>query len=97
MHKKVWDKIKSSIKKETPEHAFNTWISPIKAVALNQTDLILEVPNQFFFEWIDTHYKKNIKNKAFDSQGNKINVKYTVSTEKKPIFNIAINHSFIKT
>ena len=88
MHKKVWDKIKSSIKKETPEHAFNTWISPIKAVALNQTDLILEVPNQFFFEWIDTHYKKNIKNKAFDSQGNKINVKYTVSTEKKPIFNI---------
>ena len=63
MHNTVWHAVKKSIKTDIPNHAFNTWISPIKPVALNKDELILEVPNQFFYEWLDTHYRETIKKK----------------------------------
>jgi len=49
-YKTVWQTVKKSIKREMPDQAFNTWISPIRPVALNEDELILEVPNQFFYE-----------------------------------------------
>jgi chromosomal replication initiator protein len=87
MHQSVWNSVRTSLKTEMPEHAFNTWIAPIKSVALNETELILEVPNQFFFEWLDTHYRDIIDKKVMNSRGNKINIKYTVSTEAGRIIN----------
>ena len=86
-HKRVWQTVKKSIKTEIPSHAFNTWITPIKPVALNVDELILEVPNQFFYEWLNAHYKETIKRKAFDGKGEPLNVKYTVSTEPKKYIN----------
>ena len=86
-HKKIWQTVKKSIKTDMPSQVFNTWITPIKPVALNEYELILEVPNQFFYEWLDTHYKDTINRKALDAKGRPLNIKYTVSTEKKRIKN----------
>ena len=87
MHKTIWQTVKKSIKTDMPSQAFNTWITPIKPVALNEDELILEVPNQFFYEWLDTHYKDTIDRKAVNDKGHPLNIKYTVSTEKKRIIN----------
>ncbi len=89
MHNTVWKAVKKSIKTDIPNHAFNTWISPIKPVALKRNELILEVPNQFFYEWLDTHYMETIKSKAINEKGIPLNVKYTISTEKRIIINNA--------
>ena len=87
MHKTIWQTVKKGIKTDMPSQAFNTWISPIKSVALNEDELILEVPNQFFFEWLDSHYKDIIDRKAISNKGQPLKIKYTVSTEKKSIIN----------
>ena len=87
MHKTIWQTVKKGIKTDMPSQAFNTWISPIKSVALNEDELILEVPNQFFFEWLDSHYKDIINRKAISNKGQPLKIKYTVSTEKKSIIN----------
>ena len=86
-YKSAWQTIKTSIKIEMPNQAFNTWIAPIRPVALNEQELILEVPNQFFYEWLDTHYKDTIKRRAVDNYGHPLNIKYTVSTRKNTIIN----------
>ena len=62
-------------------------IAPIRPVALNGDELILEVPNQFFYEWLDTHYKDTINRKAVDNNGHPLHIKYTVSTIKNTIIN----------
>ena len=41
----------------------------------------MEVPNQFFFEWIQSHYKKSIQKQTEEAFGDTINIKYTVSPE----------------
>ena len=47
-----WNKVKVSLKKTQPQHAYATWFEPLVCIGLNGHDLIIEVPNQFFFEWI---------------------------------------------
>ena len=54
-YKTLWNKLKKEIKEITNERMFSTWIEPVKPIALNKNNLILELPNQFFYEWIETH------------------------------------------
>lgn len=40
--------------------AFETWFSPIKIKTTNKNELILEVPDNFFKDWIEAHYLETI-------------------------------------
>ena len=89
IHQEIWDTAKASLKKDIPSHAFNTWIVPIRPVAFSDNKLLLEVPNQFFFEWLDTHYKEIIEKKVVDKKGKRLKIDYTISAETKRIKNEA--------
>ena len=45
----IWKKTKKEIKSKIPDHAYSTWVDPIKLIGFNDNVLRLEVPNQFFF------------------------------------------------
>jgi len=77
----TWNKVKKSLKKSQPQHAYATWFDPLVCIGLNENDLIIEVPNQFFFEWIQSHYKEIIKNEVDKVYGDSTLIKYTVSPE----------------
>ena len=53
-HEALWRDVKDSLSVDLPKHAYNTWLEPILPIAINDTELVLEVPNQFFFEWIES-------------------------------------------
>ncbi len=74
-----WNKIKNSLKTNLPDHAYNTWFEPITFIALNDGEMILEVPNQFFFEWIESHYKTTIEATALTLFNKNIKIKYTIA------------------
>ena len=48
------------LKKKLPGHAIHAWFDPIVAVGFEKESFILEVPNQFSLEWIESHYKEEI-------------------------------------
>lgn len=77
----IWVDIKDSLKTVLPDHAFNTWFEPINLIGHTENELILEVPNQFFYEWIESHYSNQINNTVESLSGKKINIKYTVAPE----------------
>ena len=87
-HLDVWKESKERIKKSQPQHAFSTWFEPIKSIGLSDDDLVLEVPNQFFFEWIQSHYKETIQNEVKKAGGYDLKIKYTVSPEGREEKNI---------
>ena len=79
----IWKKTKKEIKSKIPFHAYSTWVEPIKLVGFNDNVLRLEVPNQFFYSWIQSHYH-NLFMSTFSSLSNlNIDVKYTVSPVQK--------------
>ena len=81
-----WNQCLHIIKEEISPQGFRTWLSPIIPVSYIENTLILRVPSQFFFEWLESHYQdlltKTIK-EVFDPQ---TRVEYLVAStaDKKP-------------
>ena len=102
---KLWEECIYDISKEMNENTLKTWISPIKVIAFNNNVLELQVPNEFFYEWISERYSlllDSVVKKYFDK---KTTIKYTipenVKREKELKKNIGIekisqNINFIK-
>ena len=78
-HETIWKDVKESLIRELPAHAYSTWFEPISSIALNDTELVLEVPNQFFFEWIESHYHGIIESAVKERVQNGLFVKYTIA------------------
>ena len=80
-HKSLWSKILVELKNSQPKHAYSTWFVPIKSIALNNDTLLLELPNQFFYEWIQSHYKQAIERASNVTSKKELEIKFTVSPE----------------
>ena len=80
-HIYIWDKTKSVLKGRLPAHAFETWFEPIKPLNINGTKLVLQVPNQFFSEWVDMHYRKHIVSTLEKLGAGPREIKYVISTD----------------
>jgi len=52
----AWERCLGIIRDNVNWRTYQTWFEPIKAVALNQSVLTLQVPSQFFYEWLEEHY-----------------------------------------
>jgi chromosomal replication initiator protein len=53
---KVWDTCLSIIKDIVEWQHFKTWFEPITPVALKDNVLTIQVPSQFFYEYLEEHY-----------------------------------------
>jgi len=52
----AWEKCLGIIKDNVNWRTFQTCFEPIKAVALEGNILTLQVPSQFFYEWLEEHF-----------------------------------------
>lgn len=61
----VWDNCLKVIKDNINLQSYITWFEPIKPVKLDDHVLTIQVPSQFFYEWLEEHYigllRKTIK------------------------------------
>ena len=53
---KIWSNCLSIIKDIVEWQHFKTWFEPIQPVALKGSVLTIQVPSQFFYEYIEEHY-----------------------------------------
>ncbi len=64
-HVEVWERCLKVIKDNIPLQSFKTWFEPIVPLKLDNNVLTIQVPSQFFYEWLEEHYitllKKTIK------------------------------------
>jgi chromosomal replication initiator protein len=52
----VWDNCLKIFRDNINYQSYRTWFEPIKAVSLENDVLTIEVPSQFFYEWLEEHY-----------------------------------------
>jgi len=52
----AWEKCLGIIKDNVNWRTYQTWFEPIKAVQLSGNVLTLQVPSQFFYEWLEEHF-----------------------------------------
>lgn len=63
----VWSNCLQIIKENISEQSFKTWFEPIVPLRLVNNTLTIQVPSQFFFEWLEENYVHLLR-KAIDSE-----------------------------
>lgn len=95
----VWKKCLTIIKENVTLMTYNTWFLPIRPVSLVQNTLKVQLPNPFFWEWIDEHFSTIVKKTIYDVLGPDGKLSYIIADEKElkkdEIFNSTITPNTI--
>jgi chromosomal replication initiator protein len=82
MHVKTWENCLIYLKEHIPTQSFKTWFEPIKPLALNGDVLTIQVPSQFFYEWLEENYAKVIMEAIRHEIGDQGRLEYSVVMDK---------------
>jgi chromosomal replication initiator protein len=52
----VWNNCLQIIRERIGDQSFKTWFDPIAPLRLKDNVLTIQVPSQFFYEWLEEHY-----------------------------------------
>lgn len=61
MAEQLWTSCKQQLKSILGETSFNTWIAPLAVKKISNQSLILEAPDAFFKNWLETNYLVQIQ------------------------------------
>ncbi|KAA3621926.1 MAG: chromosomal replication initiator protein DnaA, partial [Bacteroidetes bacterium] len=84
-HTSVWDRCLQNIRKNVNGRSFKTWFEPIKPVRLEDNSLTIQVPNRFFYEWLEEHYVSLLRTSIRQELGNKAKLEYQILTNKSSV------------
>ena len=62
----IWEQVKNKIKDKVGKTTYETWFSPIRLKTWDEKNLVLEVPDEFFREWIEAHYSEAVSSVLAD-------------------------------
>src|SRR4051812_17061125 len=80
--KSVWNNCLQIIKENVGEQSFKTWFEPIVPLTLQTNVLTIQVPSQFFYEWLEENYVHLLR-KAIDVElGAAGRLEYSVTVNK---------------
>ena len=79
---KVWEEclgfIKDNLVGSENEKVFTTWFEPIRPIGLDGTTLTIQVPSQFFYEWLEQNYAGLLKNAIGLTLGPQARLQYSI-------------------
>lgn len=74
----LWGECLDYIKSKIPEQAFQTWFDGITASQTKDSEIMLQVPNQFHYEWLDSKYHNLINSAIQKNIGKELKINYSV-------------------
>lgn len=74
----VWDGCLRTIRKNVSPQSYKTWFEPIRPVRLDSNSLIIQVPNKFFYEWLEEHYVQLLKLSIRQELGERARLEYQI-------------------
>ncbi len=77
-HATVWDSCLHAIRKSVNQQSFRTWFEPIRSVRLDGNALTIQVPNKFFYEWLEEHYVSLLKSTIRKELGDRGRLEYQI-------------------
>lgn len=78
----AWNGCLSFIKKNVEEQAFKTWFEPIVPIRLQGDVLTIQVPSQFFYEWLEEHHILILREGIQHELGSHARLEYSVIVDK---------------
>ncbi len=76
----VWDNCLQTIRRNVNGQSFKTWFEPIRPIRLENQALTIQVPNKFFYEWLEEHYVVLLKMTIRKELGDQGRLEYQILT-----------------
>jgi len=80
--KTIWEKLGKHLQESLGKVPFETWILPLQPRA-DGKNMVLEAPDAFFKEWVETHYKQLIEASLQDLTKQEITVAFEIGLQNK--------------
>jgi chromosomal replication initiator protein len=81
-YESVWSNCVAIIKEKVGEQNFETWFKPIIPLCLVETSLTIQVPSQFFYEWLEENYANVLRQAISNELGVTGQLKYSIVIDK---------------
>ncbi len=79
----VWDRCLESLKKDLNRQSFETWFKSTKA-SISENKLKVQVPNEFFRDWIRDHYQPQIQKALKAVHPEQLEIQFEVDPANSP-------------
>jgi chromosomal replication initiator protein len=87
--KLIWKECLNIIKENVPFLTYNTWFLPIKPYELENSNLKISVPNDYFVEWIEEHFNTLLNKTIQQVLGDEGKITYIIiEDDDEPVINI---------
>ena len=81
----VWSSVLNIIRDNISEQSFKTWFEPILPVELQKNVLTIQVPSQFFYEWLEEHYVALLRKTLQRELGADARLEYRIVVENSDV------------
>jgi chromosomal replication initiator protein len=78
----TWERCLLIIKDQISSLSYKTWFQPIIPIRLHEKELTVQVPSQFFYDWLEEHYNTLIRNTVISVLGESGKLYYFVASEE---------------
>ncbi len=78
----AWEQCLEIIKDNISYQKFKSWFEPIEPVKLEKNTLTIQVPSQFWYEWLEEHYYGMLRSTLAKVLGDDGKLEYSVVLEK---------------
>ena len=78
-HQQIWNSCLGVIRENVSESSFKTWFNPIVPLRLRENILTIQVPSQFFYEYIEEKYVHLIGRTLRSLIGSDAKLEYSIS------------------
>jgi chromosomal replication initiator protein len=78
----AWEQCLEIIKDNISYQKFKSWFEPIEPVKLEENTLTIQVPSQFWYEWLEEHYYGMLRSTLAKVLGEDGKLEYSVVLEK---------------
>ena len=85
--KTIWNNCLDIIREEINTQAYKTWFEPIEPVRYDKKTLTIQVPNNFFYEWIEEHYVHLMKKALIKVIGSSASLNYRILKDQEEVSN----------
>lgn len=78
----AWEECLEIIQDNISYQKYKSWFEPIKPVKLSENTLTIQVPSQFWYEWLEEHYYNMLRSTIAKVMGKDGKLEYSVLVER---------------
>ena len=83
--KAIWTQCLNIIQGVIPRPTYETWFTRTHGSGVTPDTFTIQVPNQFFADWLEEHHIERIKQALFRQLGREVYIQFQIKEDNKPL------------